>query len=93
MLNSTKKSSKKLSENWVRSEKKRNIDRLREHYGGKWAYDHVSKWWVNSDGWHVYSVATLTPVHAWDDDTFTVRYYRSDTLEQVYGLKGEGLQL
>jgi hypothetical protein len=65
---------------------RRVIDALRSEFDNEWFYDPRQNKWFNKDGWYVYSCAALSPRWDGDDDSFSIRYYRSDTGEQLVGL-------
>lgn len=67
------------------------ISKLRNHFGGEWAFDISSRSWKNiTEGWFVYRCAALAPSYPDDDDTFRIEFYRSDTGERIIGLNGDG---
>ncbi|MGW8178504.1 MAG: hypothetical protein ACWGQW_07035 [bacterium] len=70
---------------------RRVIDALRAEFGGQWHYDpKLGQRWFNKEGWNVYRCAAYSPRWDGDDDSFTIRYYRSDTGEQIIGLPSCG---
>lgn len=79
-------------ENVVKSKKKkRTIDLIRKAFPQhKWKWDQDTRHWEAVDaGWYIFAEAHMAPKYDGDDETFVVRYRRSDTNEPVY--IGEGM--
>lgn len=69
---------------WIRSNKRRVIDRLREHFPNEdWSWNRDERRWVTESGWGVYRCAALAPQHPCDDDTYVLRYYTTNGCEVV----------
>lgn len=66
----------------------RVIDHLRKTYGGTWTFDpnnsHIARRVWIGPSFIVYRVAALAPKYDGDDESYELRYYRTDTLEQIY---------
>lgn len=68
----------------------RIIDTLRRKWPElRWSYDRDLHRWSNSGGWYVEAFASYTPRYEGDDDekAWTVFYCRSDTGQELYGLR------